>query len=339
MRDLRSAEFLRRYGMLMILLLIIGGISVLSREFLTVSNLLVITRQVSINGLVAAGMTLVILLGGIDLSVGGVIALGGTLLATALAATDSAGLAVLVGVATGALVGTVNGSFVAYLRLPAFIVTLATLALTRGATLVLSEGRPILVSSPAFEALGGGYVGAVPVPVAILGAVYAALATLLGNTRFGREVYAIGGNETACRMSGVNVDAVKTLAYTICGGLAGLTSVILTSRLVSAQPTAGAGYELDAIAAVILGGTSMSGGIGGVGGTVVGAFIIGVLANGLNLLNVSPFYQDVAKGLVILVAIVLDRVLHVTAEREGLRQSGRNDLESGGMRRETSRSA
>jgi ribose transport system permease protein len=340
MRNTRTADLVRRYGMLMILLLIIGGISLLSRAFLTLSNFLVITRQVSINGLVAAGMTLVILLGGIDLSVGGVIALAGTSLAMVLAATHSVPLAVLVGVALGAAVGLANGLFVSYLRLPAFIVTLATLALTRGATLVLTEGRPVLVDSPAFEALGGGYVGPLPVPVLIMAAVYLVFALVLGNTRFGREVYAIGGNEAACRMSGIAVDRRKVTIFALCGALAGLTSVVLTSRLVSAQPTAGTGYELDAIAAVILGGTSMAGGIGGVGGTIIGAFIIGVLANGLNLLNVSPFYQDVAKGLVILVAIVLDRVLHVTAEMEGVRPSaGRNAAARGGVPCETNRPA
>lgn len=334
----QTTDLLRRYGMLMILLLIIGAISLLSPNFFTVSNFLVITRQVSINALVAAGMTLVILLAGIDLSVGGVIALAGTLLALTLAGTKSAALAVLVGVAVGAVVGAVNGFFVAYLRLPAFIVTLATLALSRGFTLVVTAGRPILVDHRAFEALGGGYVGPLPIPVLIMGVVYACLALVLSSTRFGREVYATGGNESACRLSGLNVMRIKVVIYTLCGSLAGLTAAVLTARLVSAQPTAGTGYELDAIAAVILGGTSMSGGIGGVGGTIIGAFIIGVLGNGLNLLNVSPFYQDVAKGLVILVAIVLDRLLQVTAEREGVRPLGQAGP-MGGMRNETVRPA
>ncbi|MGE5508173.1 MAG: ABC transporter permease [Chitinophagales bacterium] len=329
MPSARTAGLFRRYGMLLILLLIVGCISLLSKNFLTLSNFLVITRQVSINGLVAAGMTLVILLAGIDLSVGGVIALAGALLAMTLAATHNVALAVLVGLGVGAVVGTVNGLFVSYLDLPPFIVTLASLALSRGATLVITEGRPILVDSPSFEAIGGGYVGAVPIPVLITAAVYAVLAVLLYNTRFGRQVYAIGGNEAACRMSGIDVGRTKTVIYALCGALAGLTSIVLTSRLVSAQPTAGSGYELDAIAAVILGGTSMSGGVGGVGGTIVGAFIIGVLGNGLNLLNVSPFYQDVAKGLVILVAIVLDRLLHVTAEKESIRALGRGRGDSG----------
>lgn len=323
MPRLKTTELFRRYGMLFILLLIIGGISLLSENFLTLSNFLVITRQVSINGLVAAGMTLVILLAGIDLSVGGVIALSGALLAMTLAATHSVPLAVLAGLGVGAVIGATNGVLISYLNLPPFIVTLATLALTRGATLVITEGRPVLVDSPAFETLGGGYLGPLPVPVIITAVVYVTLATILLNTRFGRQAYAIGGNEAACRMSGINVGRTKTAIYALCGTLAGLTSIVLTSRLVSAQPTAGAGYELDAIAAVILGGTSMSGGVGGVGGTIVGAFIIGVLANGLNLLNVSPFYQDVAKGLVILVAVVLDRVLHVAAEKESIRALAR----------------
>jgi ribose transport system permease protein len=210
--------------MLFILLMIIGGISLLSENFFTFSNFLVITRQVSINGLVAAGMTLVILLAGIDLSVGGVIALAGALLAFTLAATQSVVLAVSVGIMTGAVVGALNGLFVSYLQLPPFIVTLATLALCRGATLVITEGRPILVDSPGFEALGGGYLGSIPIPVVITAAVYAGLAIVLLNTRFGRQVYAVGGNESACRMSGLNVGAVKTAIYALCGALAGLTS-------------------------------------------------------------------------------------------------------------------
>lgn len=297
----------RKYGMLLILLLVVGGFSLLSSRFFTLSNFIIITRQIAINALVAAGMTLVILLAGIDLSVGGAIALAGTLSASVLASSGNWVLGLLTGVGMGAAIGAVNGLFVSYVGLPPFIVTLATLALTRGFTLVYTQGRPILVSSPPYEFIGSGYVAGIPMPVMIMAAVYALALFMLRKTVYGRCLYAIGGNETACRMSGLRVNRVKFIAYTLCGSLAGLTSVVLTSRLASAQPTAGQSYELDAIAAVILGGTSMVGGQGGVLGTIVGAFIIGVLANGLNMLNVSPFYQDVAKGLIILVAILIDR--------------------------------
>jgi len=212
------------------------------------------------------------------------------------------------------MIGSVNGFFVSYAKLPPFIVTLATLALARGFTLVYTEGRPLLVDSPVFDMIGGGFIAGIPVPVLIVAAVYVVVGFVLNQTKFGRLIYAIGGNEQACKLSGINVERNKMLVYVWCGFLAGLSSVILTARLLSAQPTAGAGYELDAIAAVILGGTSLSGGEGGVRGTLIGAFIIGVLANGLNLLNVSPFYQDVAKGAVILAAVLMDKAFHSTAD-------------------------
>lgn len=305
-------DVLRRYGMLIILLAIIIAISFLSDRFLTLSNFMVITRQVTINGIVAAGMTVVILSGGIDLSVGAVMALAGALSAGALASTNSCFLAVLVGLFMGAIFGAANGVLVAYPKLPPFIVTLATMALARGLTLVYTGGRPILVNNESYEIIGGGYVRGIPIPVLIMAMLYVIMYIILKNHRFGRLVYAIGGNEEACRLSGINVERVKIGIYTLSGLMAGLTGVVLTSRLISAQPTAGAGYELDAIAAVILGGTSLSGGQGHIGGTIIGAFIIGVLSNGLNLLNVSPFYQDVAKGIVILTAVLLDRLLYTT---------------------------
>ncbi|NMA62330.1 MAG: ribose ABC transporter permease [Firmicutes bacterium] len=305
-------ELLRKYGMLIILLCIIIVISILSDRFLTLSNFLVITRQVTINGIVAAGMTVVILSGGIDLSVGAVIALSGALSAGLLASTNNWLLGILMGLFMGALFGAFNGVLVAHPKLPPFIVTLATMALARGLTLVYTGGRPILVNNEIYESIGGGYIRGVPVPVVIMAVIYVLMYIVLKNHRFGRLVYAIGGNEEACRLSGINVERVKIGIYTLSGLMAGLTGVVLTSRLISAQPTAGSGYELDAIAAVILGGTSLSGGQGHIGGTIIGAFIIGVLSNGLNLLNVSPFYQDVAKGLVILMAVLLDRLLYAT---------------------------
>ncbi len=305
-------ELLRRYGMLIILLVIIVVISFLSDRFLTLSNFLIVTRQVTINGIVAAGMTVVILSGGIDLSVGAVIALAGAISAGVLAGTQSLVLAVGVALFMGALFGAVNGGLVAYPKLPPFIVTLATMALARGLTLVYTGGRPILVDHRAYEFIGAGFLGPIPFPVVIMAVLYVVLHIILKHHKFGRLVYSIGGNEEACRLSGINVERIKVGIYTLSGLMAGLTGVVLTSRLISAQPTAGTGYELDAIAAVILGGTSLAGGQGHIGGTIIGAFIIGVLSNGLNLLNVSPFYQDVAKGIVILTAVLLDRLLYAT---------------------------
>lgn len=303
-------DLLRRFGMLLVLILLIVVMAVLSDRFLTVSNFLNILRQVSVNAIVAAGMTVVILAGGIDLSVGSVLALAGAVSAGVLAGTSNPWLAILAGLAIGTLMGVVNGVFVAYPRLAPFIVTLATMALARGLTLVYTGGRPILVMSPAYEFIGGGQVLGIPVPVLLVTLTYAVGWVVLTHTKFGRYVYAIGGNENTCRLSGINVEGIKVAIYGISGLLAGLTGVVLTSRLFSAQPTAGTGYELDAIAAVILGGTSLTGGEGSILGTVVGAIIMGVLANGMNILNVSPFYQDVAKGVVILLAVLLDWLIH-----------------------------
>ena len=307
-------SILQRYGMLIMLTLLVVVLSFLSDRFLTFNNFMNITRQVTINGIVAAGMTLVILSGGIDLSVGSVVALAGVISAGMLATTGSFLIALLVAVLVGAVAGAFNGSIIAYAKLPPFIVTLATMALARGLTLVYTGGRPLLVMNAAYEFVGGGYLGPIPFPVFLMVLVYVLLYILLTRHQFGRLIYAIGGNEQACRLSGIAVDRIKTGIYVVSGALCGLTAVVLSSRLMSAQPTAGAGYELDAIAAVILGGTSLSGGKGQITGTIIGALIIGVLGNGLNLLNVSSFYQEVAKGLVILVAVLLDRLLTSSGE-------------------------
>lgn len=296
--------------MLVVLIVLMGGLSLLSERFLTHTNLLNVTRQVTINATLAAGMTLVILSGGIDLSVGAVLALAGAIGAGAMAAGWGWAGGLASALAVGLAFGAANGVFVAYARLPPFIVTLASMALARGLTLVYTGGRPIAVRDAAFTWFGHGYLAGIPVPVVIMAALYVLGHLMLTRLKIGRLVYAVGGNETACRMAGIRVERVKVAVYAASGFTSGLAAVVLTARLVSAQPTAGLGYELDAIAAVILGGTSLAGGRGGIGGTVVGAFIIGILGNGLNLLNVSPFYQDVAKGLVILLAVLLDRVLH-----------------------------
>lgn len=316
-------ELIRRYGMLLVLFVMVILASLLSDRFLTTANLLNVTRQVAINAILAAGMTIVIISGGIDLSIGSVVAISGALGAGVMASGAGWFTGILVTLLIGLTFGITNGLFIAYGQLPPFIVTLATMALARGFTQVYTGGRAITVLNPSFQWFGHGYVGSIPVPVIIMLVIYGLGYFFFKHTKLGRLVYAVGGNEQACRMAGIRVNRVKVAIYGINGVLAGLVGVVLTARLFSAQPTAGVAYEMDAIAAVILGGTSLSGGRGNIGGTIIGALIIGVLGNVFNLLDISPFFQDVAKGCVILVAVLLDRLLHAggSSLRKGVGQS------------------
>ena len=300
---------LQKLGPFIALLVVCVGLACLSPDFLTVGNVLDVTRQVSINAVISFGMTLTILLGGIDLSVGSILAVASVLTAILMKAGWDAPLATLIGIVAGALMGAVNGVVIAKGKVAPFIATLGLMTLLRGVALVLSKGSPISGFSSYFFALqGGGYVAhLIPIPVMWMLAMFVLFWFVLTRTVFGRHVYATGGNEEAAKLSGVKTDGVQIVVYTISGAMAALAGVILTSRLDSAQPTAGAGYELDAITAVVLGGTSLSGGRGWIFGTLVGALLIGVLNNGLNLLGVSSFYQQVIKGSVILVAVLLDR--------------------------------
>ncbi|BDG45670.1 ribose ABC transporter permease [Parageobacillus sp. KH3-4] len=285
-------------------------LSILSDSFLTVNNWMNVLRQVSINALIAFGMTFVILTGGIDLSVGSVLALSSAITAGIMASGTNGFTAIIIGLLAGFLMGALNGVVITKGRVAPFIATLATMTMFRGLTLVYTDGRPITGFASddiLFQMMGRGYFLGIPVPVVFMIVVYVALYFVLKKTTFGRHTYAIGGNEEASRLSGIRVDRLKIWIYSLTGGLSALAGIILTSRLNSAQPTAGTAYELDAIAAVVLGGTSLSGGRGWIFGTLVGALIIGVLNNGLNLLNVSSFYQQVIKGLVILLAVLLDR--------------------------------
>ena len=277
--------------------------------FFTVNNLTNVTRQVSINAIIASGMTLVIITAGIDLSVGSLVALTGCVAMIALNRIDSDLLGVLIGIAIGALGGAFSGGLVAYARLPAFVVTLGGLTIFRGLALIITEGQPIIRFEGIYRWLGQGFLFGVPVPVWIMIVVVLATHVLLKRTALGAHFYAVGGNETAARLSGVRVELVKFWAYTICGLLTGLAGMVLMARLSSAQPASGEMFELDAIAAVVLGGTSLSGGRGTVWGTLVGALIIGILNNSLNLLGVPSFYQLVAKGLIILLAVFVDQWL------------------------------
>ncbi len=298
---------LQGLGSLIGLLLLIIVLSVSAENFLTVDNLFNVLRQVSINALIAFGMTFVILTGGIDLSVGSILALSSAVSAGMMAGGTDTWLAVIVGLLAGIVMGAVNGLLVAQGRLAPFIVTLATMTVFRGVTLVYTDGKPVTGLNEDFAFMGKGYFLQIPMPIIWMVLAFAVLYIILKHTTFGRRVYAVGSNEEATWLSGISTSKVKVLVYSISGLLAAVSGLILTSRLNSAQPTAGGAYELDAIAAVVLGGTSLSGGKGRIVGTLIGAVIIGVLSNGLNLLNVSSFYQQVVKGAVILIAVLFDR--------------------------------
>ncbi|STO13805.1 Ribose transport system permease protein rbsC [[Flavobacterium] thermophilum] len=300
----------KKLGPLIGLFLLCIVLSILSDDFLTVDNWLNLLRQVSINALIAFGMTFVILTGGIDLSVGSVLALSSAITAGMMAQGMNGFVAILVGLLAGMVMGVLNGVIITKGKVAPFIATLATMTAFRGLTLVYTDGRPITgfaSDDTMFQMIGRGYFFGIPVPIILMLMVYIALYVVLKKTTFGRHTYAVGGNEEASRLSGLRVDRLKIYVYALTGTLSALAGLILTSRLNSAQPTAGTAYELDAIAAVVLGGTSLSGGKGWIFGTLVGALMIGVLNNGLNLLNVSSFYQQVIKGAVILLAVLLDR--------------------------------
>ncbi|EOG7751694.1 ribose ABC transporter permease [Vibrio cholerae] len=309
-KKLLSKEWLIEQKSLIALLFLVVVVSFLNPNFFTVDNLLNILRQTSVNAIIAVGMTLVILTAGIDLSVGSVLALCGAFAATLVAMEVPVLVAVPTALLAGAALGAISGIIIAKGKVQAFIATLVTMTLLRGVTMVYTDGRPISTgftdTADTFAWFGTGYALGIPVPVWLMVVVFAGAWYLLNHTRFGRYVYAVGGNESATRLSGINVDRVKIGVYAICGLLAALAGIIVTSRLSSAQPTAGMGYELDAIAAVVLGGTSLMGGKGRIMGTLIGALIIGFLNNALNLLDVSSYYQMIAKAVVILLAVLVD---------------------------------
>lgn len=305
-----SKEWLIEQKSLIALIFLIVVVSFLNPNFFTVDNILNILRQTSVNAIIAVGMTLVILTAGIDLSVGSVLALCGAFAASLIAMEVPVLVAVPTALLAGAALGAISGMIIAKGKVQAFIATLVTMTLLRGVSMVYTDGRPISTGftdvADSFAWFGTGYALGIPVPIWLMAIVFAAAWYLLNHTRFGRYIYALGGNESATRLSGINVDRVKIGVYAICGLLAALAGIIVTSRLSSAQPTAGMGYELDAIAAVVLGGTSLAGGKGRIMGTLIGALIIGFLNNALNLLDVSSYYQMIAKAVVILLAVLVD---------------------------------
>jgi ribose transport system permease protein len=299
----------RRFGTSIGLLVLCAVLWALTPHFLTLSNLLNVAQQTSINAIVAVGMTFVILSGGIDLSVGSIVAISGVVLGTLLQDGQALPVALLAALGAGIACGIINGALVSWGGLPPFIVTLGMMSIARGAALVFTEGRPVSGFDPMFRSIATGSPGFVPAPVILMVAVYAVAHLVLTRTTFGRYVYAIGGNEEATRLSGVAVRVHKTAIYAVSGLMSAVAATILTARLNSAQPIAGMMYELDAIAATVIGGTSLMGGEGSLGGTLVGALIMGVLRNGLNLLGVSSFLQQIVIGAVIVVAVLIDTML------------------------------
>ncbi|CDF59020.1 ABC transporter permease subunit [Thermobrachium celere] len=282
-------------------------ISIITPRFLNINNILNVLTQVSVNAIIAIGMSFVILTGGIDLSVGSILAISGAVAASIYIKTHSLFLALAVSIIIGALIGLINGALVSRGKIQPFIVTLATMTIFRGVTYVYTNGTPISGLLGKFSFIGNAKIIGIPFPVIITAIVFVITWYLINETRYGRYVYALGGNEDSARLSGINTEKIKTTVYLISGIAAAISGIIVTSRIGSASPNAGSGYELDAIAAVVLGGTSLSGGEGSITGTIIGAMIIGVLNNGLNLMNVSPFYQSIVKGLVILLAVLLDK--------------------------------
>ena len=305
---------LARFGLLLALILLVVVLSLLSDRFLTTSNIINVLRQISINAIIAFGMTVVIIGRGIDLSVGSLLAFVGVFSASLAVSGGEGGgwpvvLVILAGLGVGILLGCINGAFVAYAGIAPFIVTLAGLTIFRGMALAWTDGRPVSGLPEIFSTFGYGTFLGVPMPIWIMLAFLIVTHVLLRYTALGRSVYAIGGNEEAARLSGIPVRRVLLFTYAYIGFASALAALVLTGRLNSAQPTAGTMFELDAIAAVVVGGTSLFGGRGGVFGTLVGALIIGVINNGMNLLNVSSFYQQIVKGGVILLALLIDRLL------------------------------
>jgi len=301
-------RILERFGIVLILVGISALMALLAPVFLSPQNLFNVLLQVSINAIVAVGMTFVILTAGIDLSVGSVVALVAVTVGSALHAHAGTFVSILTGLAAGGICGIVSGFLIAQCKVPAFITTLGMMSVARGLALIITGGQTIHEFPPAFRFLGTGYVGPIPVPAMCALLVVGVAWYVLSQTKFGRHIYAVGGNREAVRLSGINVSRVEIAAYAICGLTSALGAIILVGRLNAAQPIAGCGYELNAIAAAIIGGTSLSGGEGSVFGTLVGALIMGVLQNGLTLLNVSSYIQQLIIGSVIVLAVMLDQM-------------------------------
>ena len=309
MKNKNIIQYLQDYGSFIALIFLVIVIGAISPDFRTVNNFLSLLRQSAINGLIAFGMTCVILTGGIDLSVGSVLALTSIICAHTIKIGLPAPLSMLIALIFGIILGTISGLMVTKSRLQPFIATLITMTGYRGLTMILSGGKPIsrLGNNLLLNQIGKGSFLGIPIPVWILIIFFAIFLFVLKKTVLGRQIYATGSNAKAAELAGININNIKLIVYVVSGFMASLSGLILVSRLGSAQPTLGSGYELDAIAAVALGGTSMTGGRGKITGTLIGILIIAVLNNGLNIIGVSSYYQDVVKALVIFLAVISDR--------------------------------
>jgi len=295
-------------GILSVLVLLCVIVSIATSKFLKPNNLISVLRQISINAYIALGMTLIIILGHIDLSVGAIVAMSGTLTVGFIVTQGlPIPVAILLGILLGMAAGLISGMIVTYFRVPAFIITMAMMNVCSGVAYVYSGGQATRINNDFFSAIGTGYLfNTIPLPVVYMIILIIVISFLLGKTKFGTYIYAIGGNREAARLSGVPIKKVEIAVFTISGVLSAFAGLVLCSRMYSGQPSVGSGYELDAIAACVLGGTSMSGGKGRISGTIFGAMVIGVISNGLNLIGVSSYWQLIVKGLIIACAVLLD---------------------------------
>src|SRR5699024_2763146 len=299
----------QKYGMLLALIVFVIILSIVSPVFLTVDNFLNVGRQASLTALMAAGMTIVIISAGIDLSIGGLLALTSATVALLLQSGFSPFWAIVLTLLVGILGGGFNGFFASRTKIAPFIITLATMSIFRGITLLITGASPVIITNDSFGKLGQGHIASIPIPIYIMIIFFLLTYILLKKTKFGRYVYAIGGNEESATLAGINVKNTKLIIYIIAGLFVAISGILYASRLQSGSPTIGEGIELDIITAVILGGTSFTGGRGGIGGTVIGVLILSFLDNGLNLLGVSAYFQDIVTGFVVLLAVVLDRFI------------------------------
>ena len=305
----RLGRWLVNYGgQLSFLLILIVVLSFSAPTFLKPNNIINVSRQVSVNMIIACAMTVVLISGGIDLSTGSVMAMSGMVSAYLSFSGYPFALCALAGILTGVISGVINGFILANTKLPPFIVTYAMQSILRGIVFVATGAGTIRLENKAYLDFGGSSIGGIPLPVIYMIVVIVAIWLVLARSRVGRHIYAIGGNPKAAQFAGINTKRIVMMIYTLCGACAALAGLVLTSRNTSMQPAVGVGSEMDAIAAVVLGGTSMAGGQGAIAGTIIGAFIIGIINNGLNLLGMDSYYQYICKGIVILIAVYMDDV-------------------------------
>lgn len=306
----------RKYATLAILVVFVVAISLMTDRFLTFGNITNVGRQLSFNGIISVAMTMVIISGGIDLSVGGTVALAGCICAGVLTDSGNIFMAIMAALVVGTVVGLFNGVLIAYTKIAPFIITLSSLSIAKGVTLVLTNASPIPLNNEGFKALGQSSFYSIPTPIFIMLAIFLIAGFVMRKTKFGRYVYAIGGNERSAALAGIAVQKIKLIVYIISGLMAAFTGVLYTSRLSSGVPNLGDGFEMDAITAAVIGGASLSGGQGGIWGTLIGAVIIGILNNALNLLNVNTNYQSIVTGVVVLIAVLFDRLIQTRVSSE-----------------------